>query len=167
MNWLNKTWNFERSIAQYMENLDFLGHSPASIRTMISGKSENQLTSKPDGKWSINEHIGHLLTMESLWIARLDDFVLSKSILRPWNGTNADTDAGEFNKQRSGKILEDLETIRSVHVAALRKLEYKATELKCHHERLGRDLNLADHILFMKEHDEHHLQMIQHKLETT
>ncbi len=166
MNWLDKTWNFERSVAQYKENLDFLGNSPASIRAIISGKSENELTSKPDGKWSINEHIGHLLTMESLWIARLDDFVLGKSILRPWNGTNSDTDAGEFNKQRSGKILEDFESIRFVHIGALQKLESKSTELKCFHERLQRDLNLADHVLFMKEHDEHHLQIIRKKLST-
>jgi hypothetical protein len=46
-------------------------------------------------------------------------------------------------------------------------LESKSTELCCFHEHLQRDLNLADHVLFMKEHDEHHLHIIRKKLSTT
>lgn len=80
------------------------------INDLIREVSVHKLTTKPDHKWSVNEHIGHLLTMESLWIARLDDFVLGRETLRPWNGNNSDTEAGAFNRQRAAKILEDLTT---------------------------------------------------------
>ena len=85
-----------------------------TLKNLISNISEDKAELKPDQKWSVKEHVGHLLTIESLWIARLDDFAMGKATLRPWNGTNADTEAGEFNKQRLAKIFEERDNAASL-----------------------------------------------------
>ncbi|MBX7053268.1 MAG: DinB family protein, partial [Flavobacteriales bacterium] len=157
MNWLDKKWEFGIWQDVYDDHLQILKTTPERIHELIAGIPAEKLILRTDGKWSVNEHIGHLLTMESLWIARLDDLVLGHKNLRPWNGTNEDTEAAGFNRQRTGKILEDLEDIRLPHYTMLQKLKDKSGEISAFHERLQTRINLADHVMFIATHDQHHL----------
>jgi len=135
-----------------------------TLKNLISNISEDKAELKPDQKWSIKEHVGHLLTIESLWIARLDDFAMGKATLRPWNGTNADTDAGEFNKQRLPKIFEDFESIRSAHVKMIEFYLPKQDELSSFHEGKQKKMTLRDHIEVMANHDRQHIDIIKNRV---
>jgi hypothetical protein len=146
---------------QYMHYLNQLEKTPAKLVQMTAQLNSELLTTRRNNKWSINENIGHLLTIESLWIARLDDFVMKKPTLRPWNGTNADTEAGEFNKQRTMKIIEDFMDVRNVHIQMLKNLYSKSEELKSFHEDKQKQISLAEHVEMMEEHDQLHLTTIE------
>lgn len=160
-NWLDKKWEFGIWADAFDNHLSIMKCTAEQIGDLIREVPIQKLTFQPNQKWSVNQHIGHLLTMESLWIARLDDFVLGRETLRPWNGNNADTEAGAFNQQRSAKILEDFADIREPHVKMLRQLKVKANEMKVYHERLKTQFSLADHVMFVAEHDQHHLNAIR------
>lgn len=165
MKWIDRQWTFDDSAKTYAQNIFILSATADQIKSMIVNRATEQLRHKPGGKWSIHEHAGHLLTIESLWIARLDDFVMKSETLRSWNENNTDTDAANFNEQRIVKILQDFTDIRKVHTEMLQEMEASATSLTCCHTRLGRTFTLADHVYFMTEHDLHHLQIIRHQLD--
>jgi uncharacterized damage-inducible protein DinB len=135
-----------------------------TLKNLLNGVGEDLAEIKPEGKWSIKEHVGHLLTIESLWIARLDDFAMGKATLRPWNGTNADTDAGEFNKQRLAKIFEDFESIRTAHVKMIEFYLPKQDDLSSFHEGKQIKMTLRDHLEVMANHDLQHIDIIKNRL---
>jgi uncharacterized damage-inducible protein DinB len=166
MNWLDRTWNFDLATGTYSKQLDRLECTPADLACLLENASSEVLLAKPLGKWSVHEHTGHLLTMESLWIARLDDFVMEREFLRPWNGHNEDTDAADFNRHRLGKLMEDFTQIRLAQVKMLRTLASVAETITARHDRLDRTMRLVDHVYFIAEHDAHHLAAIRLLLET-
>ncbi|MFY8137269.1 MAG: DinB family protein [Flavobacteriales bacterium] len=147
-----------------METVDLLRETPVALANMVKELDKSLLVAKPDSKWSIQEHVGHLLTIESLWIAHFDDFVLEKPFLRPWNGTNADTDAGQFNLQGISQILDDFASIRNAHMNLIDKYLPKQDEMTCHHQSKGIDLTLRAHLEMMLKHDQDHLEIILKRL---
>jgi hypothetical protein len=44
--------------------------TPARLEEMLRGGSEEVLRRRPQEKWSAQEHAGHLLDLEPLWLAR-------------------------------------------------------------------------------------------------
>jgi uncharacterized damage-inducible protein DinB len=165
MKWLDRKWDFNEQKLLPEECAEMLGKTPDQIRQLVIDQEADFLKQTHHGKWSVHEHVGHLLTMESLWIARLDDFVLGKETLRPWNGTNADTDAALFNRQRLGKIIDDFSEVRINHLNFLQQFLPKATNYLSYHERLQQTMTLTNHLYFMVKHDLHHLSAIEKIIE--
>ena len=161
MNWNDRTFVFGHKAEEFPLALDRLSATHVRMADMVKNVPDDLLSVKPGGKWSVKEHVGHLLIMESLWIARLDDLVMQRETMRPWNGTNADTDEANFNRQQMSKILSEFKTVRSAMVGYMRTLESEATSLTAWHERLNSRLNLVDHMWFIAEHDDHHLASIR------
>lgn len=155
---------FQYSIIMAENQPNALLENILTLKNLVSNLSEEFAEQKPQSKWSIKEHVGHLLTIESLWIARLDDFALGKETLRPWNGTNADTDAGEFNKQRLAKIFEDFESIRQAHVKMIEFYLPKQDELSSFHEGKQMKMTLRDHLGVMANHDLQHIDIIKNRI---
>lgn len=46
----------------------------------------------------------------------------------------------------------------------LRQLKVKSNDMKVYHERLKTQFSLADHVMFVAEHDQHHLDAIRNIL---
>ncbi|MGI8961127.1 MAG: hypothetical protein ACR2IV_15440 [Bryobacteraceae bacterium] len=49
--------------------------TPARLGEALRGRSHPILIGKPQGKWSAQEHAGHLLDLEPLWLSRVGDYV--------------------------------------------------------------------------------------------
>ncbi|MFM9986816.1 MAG: DinB family protein [Flavobacteriales bacterium] len=143
--------------------VEHLKETPSRLHELVSNLPAEVLVHKPNDKWSIQEHIGHLLCIESLWIARLDDLVLGHESVRPWNGTNADTDAARFNEQNIISILRDFRNIREMHTTMLSEMEEKAEILVANHPGNNKKLRLVDHVWMMLNHDQHHLEILQRR----
>ncbi len=161
MKWTERKWDFMAEKQDATASIRVLSATAEKLSKLSEGLNPEQLKMRVNSKWSVNEHAGHLLTMESLWIARLDDFVMGHEVLRPWNGTNADTEAAEFNRQRLGKIIADFREIRTSHLNLIESYLPEAGSMKAFHERLNQQMTLTDHLFFMAEHDLHHLATIE------
>jgi uncharacterized damage-inducible protein DinB len=159
--WLERDWHLWKSTDDTETILEALGRFPESLKEHIDLLDSTIWIKQADGKWSIQEHVGHLLAMESLWIARIDDFVMGHEFLRPWNGNNNDVLLAQFNVQKMRALLRDFDDTRSRIVNFLTEIlpDYKNSTVR--HERLNRAFSLHDQISFMHEHDCHHLQIIQ------
>jgi hypothetical protein len=86
---------------------------------------------------------------------------LGHEVLRAWNGTNNDTVDARFNEQNPKGILEDFESIRSVHVKLLRKYEGKEKDMQARHPSTGKMVNLQEHVEVMLAHDHQHISAIR------
>ncbi len=147
-----------------MIELDQLLTFPISLKAVIGKIDTRLLLERPQQKWSIQTHAGHLLTMESLWIGRLDDYFLERPALRPWNGTNADTEAAQFDLQNISQILDDLESIRTAHVNMIKQNLEILSPRNCLHESSGKQMSFLEHLQWIVDHDHKHLNIINERI---
>lgn len=146
-----------------MIELDQLIIFPAALKGVIEKIDSKLLLDRPQQKWSIQTNIGHLLTMESLWIGRLDDFFLERPTLRPWNGTNADTDDAQFDLQNITQILEDFASIRTAHIRMIKENIELLSARSCLHEGSGKQITFQEHLQWIVSHDQQHLHIINER----
>jgi len=73
--WFERKFEFSFPVELYPNLLARLRGTPARLDEIFHGRSAKLLTRKPDEKWSAQEHAGHLLDLESLWLARVGDYV--------------------------------------------------------------------------------------------
>jgi len=55
--------------------------TPARLEEVLRGRSYTILIGKVQLKWSPQENAGHLLDLEPLWLARVDDYVAARDQL--------------------------------------------------------------------------------------
>jgi len=122
------------------------------------------LTNKIGNKWSIMEEIGHLFTLEPLWIARVKELIAGKETLRAADMTNKATNKGNFNSHDLEDLLDEFGERREELLSLLRKVKSEDLEKKSLHPRLGRPMSIVDLAYFVAEHDDHHLAKISEML---
>src|SRR5258706_9867284 len=73
--WFERKFEFSFPV-ELLPNLQArLRGTPARLEEVLRGCSREILTRKPEEKWSAQEHAGHLLDLEPLWLARVGDYV--------------------------------------------------------------------------------------------
>jgi DinB superfamily len=80
--------------------------TPARLEDIVRAQPQEVLTRKPSGKWSAQEHAGHLLDLESLWLARVEDFVRGGEQLTPADLKNRKTKEANHNARSISEILQ-------------------------------------------------------------
>lgn len=124
------------------------------------------LTIKPNGKWSILEEIGHLYTLEPLWLRRVRDIIAEKETLSEADLTNKATDKGKFNTKDLEDLLDEFGERREELLSLLRKLKPEDMQKSAKHPRLETPMRIIDLAYFVAEHDDHHLAKISQMLDT-
>jgi uncharacterized damage-inducible protein DinB len=134
--------------------------TPARLEEMVRDCSRDILITRHEGKWSIQEQVGHLLDLESLWSARVDDFVKGKAQLTAADLQNRKTHEANHNARGIAELLAEFRTARTAlanMLDALRPAQFSNALL---HPRLHQPMRLVDHLYFVAEHDDHHLAKI-------
>src|SRR5690349_624800 len=72
--WFSRRFAFDLEPWAFPNIVERLRGTPARLEDRLRGLSSAVLTTRLDDKWSIQENAGHLLDLEPLWAARLDDF---------------------------------------------------------------------------------------------
>ena len=133
---------------------------PARLEEALRGGSHSALVKKPQGKWSAQEHAGHLLDMEPLWLARLEDYVSARDRLTKADLTNRKTDQANHNARVADEILAGFRTAREILLKRVAELDRTLLVRSIPHPRLKTPMRLVDHLYFVAEHDDHHLARI-------
>lgn len=158
--WMSRDWRNWQPSTDAESLCQALEAFPAQLDDAVMQMEPSQWIIQRGSNWSVQEHVGHLLAMESLWIARIDDFVMGHAVLRPWNGHNEDVRMAQFNAQKMRALLRDFTATRYGIVSFLREIwtayQHKSIRL----ERLDREFSLLEHMAFIHEHDQHHLRTI-------
>ena len=123
----------------------------------VRGLSREQLIAAPDGKWSIQENAGHLLEEESLFARRLSAYLAGAEALPPASYLDEKL---THNDRDIVKILSDFRAVRGQQVEQLANLHPGDFARSAWHPRLKVGMRLVDHLVFIAEHDDHHLARI-------
>jgi len=158
--WFERKFDFSFPVELYPNLRVRLRGTPARIEEMLQGRPRSVLVKSVPGSWSAQEHAGHLLDLDSLWMARVDDFLKGGEELTAADLTNRKTYEANHNARQINEILRDFRTARSGLVDRLDALPAAAFSRSMLHPRLKQPMRLADHLYFAAEHDDHHLASI-------
>jgi hypothetical protein len=158
--WFERKFDFTFPVEQYADLCVRLRGTPARLEEILHGVSREVLLSKPADKWSAQEHAGHLLDLEPLWAARVDDFLRDGDTLTAADLSNRKTHEANHNDRPLIEILAEFRTERIRLVDRVEKLEPAMFARSMLHPRLQQPMRLVDHLYFVAEHDDHHLARI-------
>jgi uncharacterized damage-inducible protein DinB len=163
--WFSRTFNFPYPAELLSNLLSRLRGTPSRLEAAFRDVPAERHAMKRDGKWSAQEHAGHLLELETLWRNRLDDFFSSSAQqLTPADLTNRATDEANFNAQPIESILASFRAARTALLDVSARLDLASATRTLPHPRLKVPMRAIDHLYFVAEHDDHHLAAIEHLL---
>ena len=158
--WFERKFEFSFPVELYPNLAARLRGTPARLEEIVRGRPREILVRKEQGKWSAQEHVGHLLDLEPLWMARVGDYSKGGDELTAADLTNQRTHEANHNACPLEQILADF---RSARLGLVNRVEYIEPELLARamiHPRLRKPMRLVDHLYFVAEHDDHHLAYI-------
>jgi uncharacterized damage-inducible protein DinB len=158
--WFERQFEFTFPVEQYPNLCVRLRGAPARIEEMLRDISRDVLVRKSGNQWSAQEHAGHLLDLESLWMARVDDFLRGGDTLTAADLTNRRTFEANHNSRASKEILAEFRAARFRLLERLETFEPAVFSRWLLHPRLKQPMRLVDHLYFVAEHDDHHLARI-------
>ncbi|MDT8069671.1 MAG: DinB family protein [Terriglobia bacterium] len=155
--WLDRKFDFDFPVALYPNVIVRIRGTPARLEDAVRGLSREQLIAKTQRKWSIQEHAGHLLDEEDLFWRRLQEYRTGAKTLSPAAYKNAEL---RHNESQIAEILREFRKARERQIETLATLVPEDFARTAWHARLQVSMRLVDHLLFIAEHDDHHLARI-------
>ena len=162
--WLERTFDFTLPTAMVPNVLERLRGTPARLEDRVRGVPADVLVARDADRWSIQENIGHLVQVEALWSARLDDFSAGREVLQAARFERGRVDGSRFNEAPLQPILADFRLARGHLVARIEGLDPVLHERRALHPRLQQRIRILDLMVFAAEHDDHHLARISELL---
>ena len=157
MKWTDRKFSFGFPVSCYPEIIERIRGTPVRIESLIGCIPQEILKLKKGNFWSIQEHIGHLVSIESLMTGRLDDYESGKIELRAADMTNKETEESSYNEKSIKLILEELRRVRDKTVKRIESLSPEQFSKTALHPRLYVPMRLVDAMYFFAEHDDYHL----------
>ena len=162
--WLDYRWSFDFPAAMLPAIATRLRGTPARLEELLRDAPEAVRQRRPAGGWSVQEHAGHLVSVEALWQVRLDEYLAGAATLTAADMSNRRTEATDWNSRPLAELLAEFRAGRAGFTARLAALTLADAERTALHPRLDRPMRLVDMCYFAAEHDDHHLAVIAARL---
>ena len=157
--WFERKFEFTFPVELHPNLCARLRGTPARLEESVRGVARELLIRKQE-KWSAQENAGHLLDVESLWMARVDDYVAGGTELTVADLKNRKTHEANHNARPLGEILKEFREARSRLVTRVETIDTALFARSMLHPRLKQPMRLVDHLYFVAEHDDHHMACI-------
>src|ERR1700675_3926066 len=150
--WFERKFEFSFPVELYPNLLARLRGTPARLEDMVRGRSHTIMIQKAEQKWSPQEHAGHFLDLEPLWLASVGDYVAGSDQLTVADLTNRKTDEANYNASSLRKILDEFHNARQRLLVLAEELDASSFDRAIPHPRLKTSMRLVDHLYFVAEH---------------
>jgi len=158
--WFERKFEFAFPVELFPNVIVRIRGTPARMEELLRNRPREVLIRNPEGKWSAQEHAGHLLDLEPLWLARVENFLSQAEQLSVTDLTNRKTDEANHNAHELGEILRSFRSARSKLLDRVNGFDSALFGRSLVHPRLKQPMRLVDHLYFVAEHDDHHLARI-------
>jgi uncharacterized damage-inducible protein DinB len=163
--WFTRTFAFDLEPWMMPNVIERLRGTHARLAERLEAVPGDVLKQAPaPGKWSIQENVGHLLDLETLWMARVHETLAGAKDLTAADVTNEKTYEARHGEHDFRGILAAFRAERGRYVAALERLDASQVALIGLHPRLKVPMRIIDQAFFVAEHDDHHLAGIREML---
>ena len=115
------------------------------------------LATRPNGKWSAKDHLGHLVDLQPLDEQRLHELLARTPALSTADICNRATEPENHHQAPVAHILGRLRIGREELVVKLDALTAEEAGISAVHPRLQKPMRMLDWLYFVAEHDDHHL----------
>ncbi len=159
--WFERKFEFNFAVELHPNLSERLLGTPARLEEIARGSVHGLMMAKSGGKWSAQEHVGHLLDLEPLWTARIDDYLAGASELTAADLNNRRTHDANHNARALDQILREFRGARLKLAKRVEGIDTALLERAVLHPRLRQPMRLVDHLYFVAEHDDHHLACIR------
>lgn len=158
--WFERKFDFSFPLELLPNLCARLRGTPARLDEIMQGRPREVLVGKHEGKWSAQEEAGHLLDLEPLWLARVDDYVTGSAQLTVADLTNRKTHEANHNAFPLTGVLAEFRAERAKLLHEIDQADSSLFGQAIPHPRLKTPMRLVDHLFFVAEHDDHHLARI-------
>lgn len=158
--WIERRFNFDVPESMYPNVVERVRGGPARAAAVLENVPLALLTRRLGNAWSMQENIGHLSDLESLWATRLDQLVEGKAVLEAWEETNRATWEADHNSRPLAEILSAFASARRRLVERLDSLDVSLVGRTALHPRLKQPMRTIDLVFFVAEHDDYHLAKV-------
>jgi uncharacterized damage-inducible protein DinB len=159
--WIERKFEFNFPVGLFPVIIERLRGTISQLEAIIKNLSDEKLSIKKDGKWSVKEVIGHLYDLEELWLGRIEDFLANKDVLRAADMSNAKTTAAGHNSKTADALLQQFKTERKKLIGRVKDMDEATASISALHPRLQTPMRLIDSLYFVAEHDDHELTKIR------
>ena len=158
--WLEREFDFTFPVELHPNLCARLRGTPARLEELLRSCPRELAVRKPQDKWSAQEHAGHLVDLEPLWMARVEDYLTGATKLTPADLSNRKTDEANHNAKPLEQILSGFRNARARLLSRVERIDHTRLGRVMIHPRLNKPMRVVDHIYFVAEHDDHHLARI-------
>ena len=158
--WFERKFDFTFPVELHPNLCARLRGTPARMDELLRSCPRELVIRRPQDKWSAQEHAGHLLDLEPLWMARVEDYLAGAAALTAADLSNRKTDEANHNGRPLEQILTSFRDARAKLVRRVERIDAAMLARVLIHPRLKKPMRLVDHIHFVAEHDDHHLARI-------
>ena len=159
--WFERKFDLTFPVEQHSNLCARLRGTPARLEEIVRDADRGALIERlSENKWSAQEHAGHMSDLESLWMARVDDYINGASQLTVADLTNRKTFEAQHNQRPVADILAEFRSARSQLLSRIDKIDPTIFARTSLHPRMKIPMRLVDHLYFVAEHDDHHLAYI-------
>ena len=155
--WFDRAFVFGVPVTEAPALLERLALTPHRVEALLAQVPAHVRVHRPEGRWSIQEHAGHLFDLEALWDLRLDDFDRGAAVLHAADLANRRTHEARHNERAPGDLAATFRTARMAIHARLAKMSPRDLARVARHPRLDQPMSVVDLCYFVAEHDDHHL----------
>ena len=159
--WFERKFEFNFPVGLFPVILVRLKGTVPRLENLINNIPDEKLSRKLTVEcWSVKEQVGHLYDLEDLWYGRVEDFLLRAAVLRAADLTNAKTKSADHNSKNMNYLLNEFANARKKLLEKVENLDESEVSVSSIHPRLQKPMRLVDSLLFVAEHDDHHLAKI-------
>lgn len=155
LKWFDRKMSFglpKEMLPFYLERLD---GTLARIEKKVNGVPDSVLSAKPDGKWSVKQHIGHLSEVDVVANRRIREMLDGVPEMSP-----AVFEPQDYNPWPIARVLELFREKRHANLDAYKAVPESGLLSASLHPRLKVMMTPVDLAWFDAEHDDHHLVKI-------
>ncbi len=160
--WVDRKFNFEFDSSHYPEFIERLMATPSVLESFITPIPSDFLKIKANHEWSIQENVGHLITVDDLFIDRLDDYESCAKSLRPADVSGTRTNNANYNSYKIQDLLSKFREKRMEYIQSLERADSNLFSRSAWHPRLKKQMRLCDMLYFQAEHDDHHINKMKY-----
>jgi hypothetical protein len=155
--WFQRKFENDLALEMFPNVLARLRGTPARIEDLLRDVERVVLIRRDEDKWSMQEQVGHLWDLESLWAARLDDYEAGATELHVADLQNRRTHEADHNAHDLAALLAAFRAERMAIMARLEGYDEAFIARTALHPRLRTPMRVIDLCFFVAEHDDHHL----------
>jgi hypothetical protein len=157
MPWSQRQLPFGKAPHELPYLLERMQGTPARAADLLRPQPIERLVLRAQGKWSPMEHLAHLLHLDHLLQARVDDFLARRPALCRIDLEGQHERIAAHRQRSPGDLLEEFRITRGHLVRRMRAMDAEILSHRASHPCMGIAYSPADMALWIAEHDDHHL----------